>query len=87
MKAILEYNIEDAYEKLAFKRASSADDAYLALVTIANEVFRPHRKHGYSDKELDAATDTDDGFLVAEKLEDMFYEILKKYNVDLEDLP
>jgi len=94
----LEYNLEEPHSKKAFRRASSADDAYIALHQIANEVFRPARKHGYADEEIaemisksgtfkdkngwDVNTSTE----VIGLLEQMFYKILEEHQVDLDDL-
>tara|TARA_R100000951_G_scaffold7705_1_gene7196 strand:- start:7938 stop:8261 length:324 start_codon:yes stop_codon:yes gene_type:complete len=68
-KAILEFNLDDYDEKLAFKRTLSVDDTYLALGEISNKLFRPARKHGYGeddyiqqciDKAIDDKCEIDD---------------------------
>jgi hypothetical protein len=77
---ILQFNLEDPQTNRAFKRACSATDAYQVLDCIANEIFRPARKHGYDDESLN------DNEEVIGKLEDMFYELLCEYNINLDDL-
>lgn len=88
MKAKLEFNLDETHDIYAFKRASSATDAYLALSAIANEIFRPARKHGYPDVELTALLENAGGYgeEIVSRLEDKFYEILRQYKVDLGDL-
>jgi len=97
MKAILEFDLEDHEEKMEHKRAISATDAYIALSQIANEIFRPHRKHGYhgeiQEKLEKCGSHTDEngfeignGEEVISLLEDKFYAILAEYSVDLSDL-
>jgi hypothetical protein len=80
VKGILKFNLEDPHANRAFKRACSATDAYLVLHCIANEIFRPARKHGYDDQSLNNNEE------VIGKLEDMFYELLEKYGINLDDL-
>lgn len=80
VKGILKFNLEDPHANRAFKRACSATDAYQVLDCIANDIFRPARKHGYDDESLN------DNEEVIGKLEDMFYELLKEYDINLDDL-
>lgn len=94
MKGILEFNLEEPSDVLAHKRAVKATDAYVAFHNIANEVFRPARKHGYPDKELqsliDSCGETSEGYGIGEeivsKLEDKFYAILEEHGINLDDL-
>lgn len=46
MKAILEFNLPE--EQGEFDLATKAGNMHSALWDIAQEVFRPARKHGYS---------------------------------------
>lgn len=50
-KCILEFNLPEEHEEaqLAFK----AGEMHLALLDIAQEIFRPARKHGYSNPEIE----------------------------------
>lgn len=97
MKAKLEFDLDEIHDLYAFKRASSATDAYLALSEIANEIFRPARKHGYSDQEINKLIestgiikiecgDVQVGYEIISQLEDKFYSILRKYEVNLDNL-
>lgn len=70
MKATLSFDLNDAHEVLAHKRAISATDAYLALADFAN-VLRSERKYG------------EDRWAEVEK---KFYECLSSHGVDLNDL-
>ena len=71
-------------------RAYSATNAYIALNKIAEEVFRPNRKHGYG-KEIENLFDAlgDDAEIATEivdKLETKFYNIIEELGIDLDDL-
>lgn len=92
MKATLEFNLDKTEERLAHKRCVNADGAYLALHCVANEIFRPHRKHGY-DMDIQKYIEADDTQTgdnncldVISKLEDRFYELLERYSINLSDL-
>ncbi len=50
MKAILEFNLPEEQEEYEITR--QAGKMHSAFWTIGNEVFRPARKHGYSDQRL-----------------------------------
>lgn len=88
-KGILEFNLDEPADKLAFKRANNSTDAYLVLFAIANDLFRPARKHGYNSPsipEMDIQNWDDKTYAVVSELESMFYQILERYGVDLNDL-
>lgn len=85
-KAILEFDLSDHHEKQEHRRAVNNLDAYLSLWDIAQEIFRPHRKHGYPNSELQKLLDSNEA--VGEAigiLETQFYEILKHYGVNLDE--
>ena len=93
----LEYNLEEPYAKNAFKRACSADDVYIALHDIAQQIFRPARKHGYQDQEIqsklencgtypDGEFEGSHGHDLVRLLEKSFYRILEERDVNLDDL-
>jgi len=82
----------------AFLRAAKADRAFSALWEIAQNVFRPARKHGYSNPELNQMIDDcgdyynkeygcecGRGAEVISQLEDMFYRILEEEGVNLDE--
>lgn len=86
MKATLKFDLTDSDQVGEFHRAVKAGDAYSALWEIAQEIFRPARKHGYSDTRIVAMMgqcgEHAEG-LVAE-LERRFWEILSERNIDLD---
>ncbi len=82
MKAILEYDLPEDRED--FDRASKAWSMAIALDEIRNEVFRPARKHGYSDikiAELIAKNPEDSEELIG-LLEEKFYEIMRENGLE-----
>lgn len=79
MKAILEYNLPEDQED--FIRATKALDMELALWDIANEVFRPARKHGYADQELNTLAENNTELIGL--LEQKFYAILEEKGISL----
>lgn len=50
MKATLEFNLPEEQEE--FQNAAQAGKMSSAFWAIGNDVFRPARKHGYSDQRL-----------------------------------
>ena len=97
MKAILKFNLDDHEDKMEYKRAMNGTNAYIALHRIANEIFRPHRKHGYHgeiQEKLDKCglvtdehgSSVRNGEEVISLLEDKFYIILAEYDINLSDL-
>jgi hypothetical protein len=99
IKGKLEFNLEEPSSKLAFKRASNADNAYLALDAMWNELFRPAFKHGYSNKNLQELMDKSGtlidketgetiniGYEIVSKLSEIYREILIDNDVDTEDI-
>ena len=86
MKGKLEFDLDDCYDRNAFKRAVKATDVYMVLHEVVNKLFRPSWKNGYTDKELDTLSNTEEGDRVIEILSEMYREILEEYNIDLNDL-
>ena len=56
----------------------------LALWEISQTIFRPARKHGYSDRQVNEYLDGDDTYLAIGRLEEMFFEILAKHNLEID---
>jgi hypothetical protein len=85
--ATLKYKLPD--EDYEFYCATSGANALLALWTIQQEIFRPARKHGYSDPKLHKMIEEapeGQGNTICEAigiLEEKFCEILNEYNIDL----
>lgn len=52
MKARLYLNLDDVEQKKELKRCLKAVDYLLALQEIQQEIFRPARKHGYSNENI-----------------------------------
>lgn len=50
MKGILEFNLPEEQEE--FDLANKASSLRSALIDVGNLVFRPARKYGYSDQEI-----------------------------------
>jgi hypothetical protein len=81
MKATLTFTLPEESEE--FEIAVSAGRAYSALHSIANQVFRPARKHGYSEEELDKLNDNDDVNRAIELLEEKFWQILNEHKIEI----
>jgi|APGre2960657505_1045072.scaffolds.fasta_scaffold01538_8 hypothetical protein len=98
MKITLEAQDYDDQEKL--KRMLNAENAYRALRDIRDEIFRPARKYGYTDKKIINVLDAADTVLVREEklneeygagteliglLEEKFFDLLKDHLIDLSE--
>jgi hypothetical protein len=91
VKAILEFNLPE--EQSEFDLATRAGNMHAALWDIAQEIFRPARKHGYNNQDIQAALNHTDtvttpegygaGTELISQLEKMFYEILEEHKIDL----
>lgn len=81
------FTLEDFHEEAALMRTLKADKAYRCLHEICHEIFRPARKHGYSDQKLNEAVENPDleHVEIIGLLEEKFYEILRDNEVSLED--
>jgi hypothetical protein len=83
-KALKVWNLNIPEEREDFERSNKSLDLQLALWDISQEVFRPHRKHGYSDHKLPNLDDwSDQSHAIVERLEELFYEILKSRGVEV----
>lgn len=72
MKAILEFNMPEESEE--HRTALKGVNYQNAIHRIGQEVFRPHRKHGYGDPLLDSKEAAE----IIAKLEEKFYNILNE---------
>lgn len=92
MKATIEFNLPEESE--VFESAIRATDYKLALWDISQEIFRPARKHGYSDEKIQKLLQTIDecvstvmengqGTDLIGLLEERFYEILRERGIEL----
>lgn len=84
-KGILKFDLDEPYEEKRFKRAVKAEDAYLVLWDLAQEVFRPARKHGYSNQKIQRLLDKSiKGTELIGELESMFYRLIEEYGIELD---
>lgn len=83
MKATLKFNLPEEQEE--FKDAQKAPDYKGALWEVSQEIFRPARKHGYPDSEIQSLLDTcgEKGSELVSKLEALFYTILEDREITL----
>lgn len=83
----IKFSVEDQYEEQALRRTLNAGRAYSALWDIAQEIFRPARKHGYSDPKLGEAMRNKeiDHEEIIGMLEEKFFEILRENSISLEN--
>ena len=97
-KATLTFDMDDHDSMQSFKRSVKSLDAFIALHDIAMEVFRPARKHGYSDPNIQKALDNcgeevdENGFSsyghgeeLISLLETKFYDILNERGINLDE--
>ena len=84
MKATLTFNLPDDEE--SFNYAVKGAEAHFALSDVRDEIFRPARKHGYGDLQINALMDKlgDDAVTLIGHLEDRFGAILFDHNIDLQ---
>lgn len=74
----------DRYEEREeLEMALKANSYHSALFDVAQKVFRPHRKHGYEDSELNKLNEIPEVNKAIELLEKKFYEILNDNDVDV----
>lgn len=95
MKTVtLKFNVETPDDERAVTRAVTVDSVYAALERVANEVFRPARKHGYHDLEIGALLTESAGLSRREcaarseligLLEKKFFAILEEQDVQIFD--
>ena len=81
-KALLEFNLEDIDDQLAFKRATKSLDLTLALWDILQlrKKLEYHIEVNIDENDPDAKWDTRDYIL------EEIGTILEKYNIDVEEL-
>jgi hypothetical protein len=83
MKATMTFNLPE--DDIDFVMASRGKDCFMALDRVANEIFRPARKHGYSDIMIQQIIDKvgDDAVDLIGLLEQKFWHILADEKIDL----
>lgn len=87
MKAKLEFDLEEPFDRNAHMRAVKADDAYRTLWEVGNDIFRPARKHGYSEPEIRSLVEKIgvDAEKLIGLLEDKFYRIMEENGVSFDE--
>lgn len=80
MEVKMHFKLPDDEEDL--RHCQSGYNYYLALSHIADDIFRPNRKHGYSSLPLRTLVGDEENEIIT-ALEVMFYEILTKYGISL----
>jgi hypothetical protein len=83
MRAAVEANLEDPCAKQDFLLMLRQKDYEIVLQEIAEKIFRPHRRHGYTNPLLNQLLQDPAAHQVTGMLEDMFYEILEKRDLEL----
>ncbi len=74
-KAILSFKLPEEQEE--FDTARRGINFSIALERVGNEIFRPARKHGYQDAEIQKIVDEHEwATALIGLLEERFYEIL-----------
>lgn len=82
MQVTMMFNFPEDKEEL--EHAQRGYDYYLALIEISQRIFRPARKHGYSDpamNELLENSETAQHFIAS--LEAKFWDILKENDITI----
>ena len=83
----LKFNLDTPEGQEAFNRATKSLDLALTLWDVSQEVFRPHRKHGYPEGGiLNVDEWNEQTFNVVSRLEEIYYEILERRGIVLDDL-
>ena len=76
-KVIIEFTADDHFDDNDIKMALNANSAFNAISDIRLEVFRPARKHGYSDKAIDGILErNEEAQELISLLEDRFNRVL-----------
>jgi len=86
MRAILKFDLSDPDDLEEFALVNKARKMQVALYEIAEEVFRPARKHGYPNAKPFMHIDdwSEETQKVVSELSDMFYAVLEQNNITLE---
>jgi len=86
MKVTINYDLDNEEDRSSYERHRIAAGACHALWEISQKVFRPARKHGYSDIRIEKLMRSfDDSEELIGLLEELFFEILDDNGVGLDD--
>lgn len=77
-KAILEFNIEDGFGREELDDALNGSKYKCQIEDIWTQVFRPYRKHGYNNPEINEIIEKmgEDGDKLMEYLIDRYFEVV-----------
>jgi hypothetical protein len=78
MKSTLSFNLPEEHDDLM--NALQAPRMSSALFEISQQVFRPARKHGYSDPELAKLAEGNEELIA--KLEELFSQIIQQHEIN-----
>lgn len=81
MKAKLIFNLPEEQE--SFQDAVNASAMRACLFSIAMDIFRPARKHGYPDKRIQDLLDKEGVEEAIGLLEEEFYRLLQEHNLKI----
>jgi len=81
MKATITFNLPEDNEE--YKLHMKAGAMHSALWEISQEIFRPARKHGYNDPELNKLIEDDKVTEAISLLEKKMYDILRENDIEL----
>lgn len=81
MKAMLEFNLPEEQEE--YEIAVKAWKHKHAITRIHQEIFRPHRKHGYSDEDLKKLCKNEKVLEAISVLEELFHKILEEEDINV----
>ena len=86
MKVYLSFNDNSEEDKMKLKDMMQATKMSCALHDVGQEIFRPARKHGYNDSNINELIEKigEDATELISLLEDKFYTILRERGVELE---
>jgi len=85
MKAMLKFDLDEYFEKLAFKRATSATDAYLVIFAIQNLLSNAISKDVVI-AEIDKKCPEGAVEEILERLSEIVSETLNGYDINMNDL-
>lgn len=80
-KAKLIFDLNDEFEVNAFKRATSATNAYLVIHSLQDLLRTAEKYERVDNLELTAGH-----LILIDKIKEKLYDLLEKYQVNMEDL-
>lgn len=84
MKTVtINFEIDNDFDVQECLQALSHQKAFTALDEVTQQIFRPARKHGYSDRKIQELLEKcgDDGYELVSKLEELYRDILEENEI------